>query len=206
MRSRMPVVVGALAAVGWAGVAAAQTAVVVEPLAPAFERFSLIYSPEIALQDTSFGSALNRAGRGDGIQNIGFEISSLTGWYTRYHVQIDFTHGYGANGVRLEPLAFGWALPLVRAPGFGLEIEPLLSLADGILLVTDDDNHGQNVTFLLGSGAEVQLNMTVGPFYAFLSPIGLEVRWLQITSGDRGSAYGGADPLWRLRIGVGVQY
>jgi hypothetical protein len=206
MRSRMPALLGVIAFAGWAGTAAAQQAVVVEPAVPAFERFSLIYSPEVALQDTSFGSAVNRAGRGNDIQNIGFEISSLTGWFTRYHAQIDFTHGYGANGIRLEPLAFGWALPLVRSPGFGLEVEPLLSLADGILLFTNDPDNGQNVTFLLGSGAEVQLNMIVGPFYAFLSPLGVEVRWLEVTSGTGGSAYGGADPLWRFRVGVGVQY
>ena len=117
-----------------------------------------------------------------------------------------FRSGYGANGVRLEPLGFGWAIPLVRAPGFGLEIEPLLSLADGILLFTNDDSNGSNVSFLLGSGAEIQLNMIIGPFYAFLSPIGLEVRWLEVTNGVDGSTWTGADAFWRFRVGIGVQY
>src|SRR5581483_1963499 len=160
----------ALALSTWAASAAAQQvvvepapaappapAVVVEPPPLDIERFSVIYSPEILLSDTAFDKALNKAGRGEGVHNIGFEISTLAGWFTRYHAQLDFIHGYGANGVRLEPLAFGWALPLVRTPGFGMEIEPLIALADGILLSTNDDRGDNNVTFMLGSGAEVQL-------------------------------------------------
>jgi hypothetical protein len=207
MKRWLPGMMAMFAMGAWAGPAVAQQAMVVEPPEPpVFERFSLIYSPEVALSDTSLGEAIHRIPHGADVQNIGFEVSSLTGWYTRYHAQIDFTHGYGANGIRLEPLAFGWAIPLVRAPGFGLEIEPLLSLADGLLLFTNDDNNGSNVTFLLGSGAEVQLNLLVGPFYAFLSPLGVEVRWLEVTSGNGGNAWGGADPFWRFRVGVGVQY
>jgi len=178
----------------------------VDPYPPGFERFSLIYSPEVALDDGSLGEAAHRVPNGATVQNIGFELSQLTGWYARYHVQLDFTSGYGANGIRFEPLAFGWALPLVRAPGFSLEFEPLLSLADGMLLLTHDDNNGSNVTFLLGSGAEVQLNMTVGPFYAFLSPLGVEIRWLEVTNGAGGAAWTGGDAFWRFRVGVGVQY
>jgi hypothetical protein len=207
MRCRLQGLMGILSMMAWASTAVAQQAVIVEPaVPPVYERFSLIYSPEVALSDTSLGEAVNRIPHGADVQNIGFEVSSLTGWFTRYHAQLDFTHGYGANGIRFEPLAFGWAIPLVRVPGFGLEIEPLLSLADGLLLFTNDDNRGSNVSFLLGSGAEVQLNMLVGPFYAFLSPIGVEVRWLEVTSGAGGSSWGGADPFWRFRVGVGVQY
>ncbi len=202
-------VVGILAVLGWAGAAAADVIVepaVVQPAPMGFERFSLIYSPEVALADSSFGQAAPRIPNGADVQNIGFEVSSLTGWLARYHAQLDFTHGYGANGIRLEPLGFGWALPLIRAPGFGREIEPLLALADGILLFSHDSNGASNASFFLGSGAEIQLNMIIGPFYAFLSPIGIEVRWLEVTSGAGGSAWTGADPFWRFRIGIGVQY
>ena len=178
--------------------------VVVGPAIP-LERLSLIYSPEVDLS-SSLGDSMRRIPNGADVQNIGLEISSLTGWYTRYHAQIDFTHGYGADGVRFEPLAFGLALPLVRGPGLQLEIEPLLSIFDGMLLFTHDDANNGNVTFLLGSGAEVQLNLGVGPFYAFLSPIGVELRWLEITNGEGGNNYEGADAFWRFRIGVGVQY
>jgi hypothetical protein len=178
----------------------------VEPYPPGFERFSVIYSPEVALQTGTLGEPANHFPNGADVQNIGFELSQLTGWLARYHAQLDFTHGYGANGIRFEPLGFGWALPLVRAPGFALEFEPLLSLADGMVLFSHDDSSNSNVSFLLGSGAEVQLNMVVGPFYAFLSPIGIEVRWLEVTSGAGGTGWVGADPFWRFRIGVGVQY
>jgi hypothetical protein len=178
----------------------------IEPGPPGWERFSLIYSPEVALEGGSLGEAAHRIPNGADVQNIGFELSQLTGWLTRYHAQLDFTHGYGANGIRFEPLAFGWALPLLRGRDFGLEFEPLLSLADGMVLFTHDDNNGSNVSFLLGSGAEIQLNMTVGPFYAFLSPLGIEVRWLEVTNGAGGNAWTGADAFWRFRVGVGVQY
>jgi hypothetical protein len=200
---------GILASATWANTAAADVVVepaVIEPYPPGFERFSLIYSPEVGLADGTLGEAANHLPNGATVQNIGFEISQLTGWLARYHAQLDFTSGYGANGVRLEPLGFGWALPLIRAPGFGLELEPLLSLADGILFFTHDDNNGSNVSFLLGSGAEIQLNMIIGPFYAFLSPIGIEVRWLEITNGVGGNTWTGADAFWRFRVGIGVQY
>lgn len=210
MRHTMRWVPVILTVMVWAGTAAAdvvvEPGVVGEPYPPAFERFSLIYSPEVALSNTSLGEAVHRVPQGADVQNIGFEVSSLTGWLARYHAQLDFTHGYGANGIRFEPLGFGWAIPLVRSPGFGLEIEPLLSLADGMFLFTNDDGGGSNVTFLLGSGAEVQLNMTIGPFYAFLSPLGIEVRWLEVTSGEGGNVWTGADPFWRFRVGIGVQY
>ncbi len=209
MRTWMQGALGLFAMLSWAGTAAADVVVepaVVEPYPPAFERFSLIYSPEVALADGSLGEDMRRLPNGADVQNIGFELSQLTGWLARYHVSLDFTHGYGANGIRFEPLGFGWALPLVRAPGFGLEIEPLLSLADGMILFSHDDSNASNVTFLLGSGAEIQLNMVIGPFYAFLSPLGIEARWLEVTNGTGGDTYTGADAFWRFRIGVGVQY
>jgi hypothetical protein len=178
----------------------------VEPAPLGWERFSVIYSPEVALADGSLGEATRHLPNGANVQNIGFELSQLTGWLARYHVQLDFTSGYGANGIRFEPLGFGWALPLIRGRDFGLELEPLLSLADGMVLFTHDDSNGSNVSFLLGSGAEIQLNMTVGPFYAFLSPIGVEVRWLEVTNGAGGATWTGGDPFWRFRAGIGIQY
>jgi hypothetical protein len=187
----------------WAGFARAQVAL--GPAVP-IDRFSLIYSPEVALANTSLGESIHRLPNGADVQNIGFELSTLTGWYSRYHAQIDYTHGYGADGIRFEPLAFGLALPVVQGPGLQLEIEPLLSLVDGMVLFTHDVDNAGNVTFLLGSGAEVQLNLGIGPFYAFLSPIGLELRWLEVTNGTGGKSYGGADVFWRFRVGVGVQY
>jgi hypothetical protein len=66
------------AALAWAGAAAGQTPTgAVEPLS--WERFSLIYSPEVALSNSSLGQALQQAAQGDGVHNIGFETSTQTG-------------------------------------------------------------------------------------------------------------------------------
>lgn len=171
-----------------------------------WNRFSLIYSPEIDLSNSSLGQALRQATQGAGLHNIGLETSTQTGWVARYHAQLDYTYGYGFSGVRLEPLGFGWALPLVRTRALSLEIEPLLSLADGLFLFTTDAANNSNVTFVLSAGAEVQANLVVGPIYVFASPVGIELRYLEVTSGAGGTTTTGADPLFRFRIGVGVQY
>jgi len=173
---------------------------------PGWERFSLIYSPELLLSNSSLGPALHQAAQGDGIHNIGIESSMQTGWFARYHAQLDYTYGDGFSGVRLEPLGFGWAFPLVRSRSVSFEIEPLVSLADMTLLFTHDNENNSNVTFLLGSSVEVQANLLLGPIYIFASPLGLELRYLKATSGEGGATTTGADPYYRFRVGIGVQY
>jgi hypothetical protein len=173
---------------------------------PAFSRFSLLYSPEVLFADPPLGRAINQAAQGGGIHNLGIEISQQTGWAARYHVQLDYTYGYGYSGVRLEPLGFGWAFPLIRTAATSLELEPLVSVADGLLLFSNDARNNGNATFLLSSGAEVQLNLVVSNFYVYASPVGIELRWLEALSGYNSTTYTGADWLWRFRIGAGFQY
>jgi hypothetical protein len=203
--------------------------VVVAPVAPAepplLSRFSLIYSPEVGLGNSGNGSLINggngangNGGRnigltvngqtnsGVGIHNIGVETSSATGFFARYHAALDYSYGYGYSGVRIEPLGFGWALPIVRTNDVSLEIEPLVSVADGTLLFSNDQNNNANVTFLMSSGAEVQANLVVGPLYLFASPVGVQLRWLEATSGSGSETIAGADWLWRFRMGIGFQY
>jgi hypothetical protein len=220
MHTKILSALGVGLAVAWSGAAAAQVIVetpppdappprvVVVPETFALDRLAFIYSPEIALSNSSLRQALNKAAAGDGVHNLGFEYSTQTGWVARYHAQLDFTSGYGLNGVRIEPLGVGWALPLIRGPGVGLEIEPLLSLADGLFLFSNQagSNGNGNVTFLLSSGAEVQVNLTLGAFYAFASPIGFELRYLEVTNGSGGTVTTGADAYWRFRVGIGFQY
>ncbi|MHB8420159.1 MAG: hypothetical protein ACYDCL_18960 [Myxococcales bacterium] len=170
------------------------------------ERYSLIYSPEVPLGGSTLGQAIGRAANGGGIHNLGLEISSKTGFVARYHAQLDYTYAGGLSGVRLEPLGFGWAVPLVRTESVGFEIEPLLSLADGLLLFTDDSSGNSNVTFLLGAGAEVQANLILGPFYLFASPLGIELRYLEVTSGAGQQVTAGAAVYYRFRVGLGVRY
>jgi hypothetical protein len=57
---------------------------------PGWDRFSLIYAPEVLLSNSSL-PAPNGSGKGMSpgttFQNIGLEISSRTGRYSRYHGQ-----------------------------------------------------------------------------------------------------------------------
>jgi hypothetical protein len=200
--------------------------VVVAPAqVPMLSRFSLIYSPEVSLGSSgnlsiinggngangngSHGTGLTVAAQnstGVGIHNIGLETSTPTGFFARYHATLDYSYGYGYSGVRIEPLGFGWAFPIVRTDSVSFEVEPLVSLVDGTLLFSNDQNNNANVTFLASSGAEVQANLTVGPIYFFASPVGMQLRWLEATTGDGGGTGTGADWLWRFRAGVGFQY
>jgi hypothetical protein len=179
---------------------------------PEWDRFSVIYSPEIALANVSLPapSATNPSqgiGAGTTFQNIGLEMSSLRAWpFGRYHAQIAYTNVNGISGVRLDPLGIGWAIPLTRGRSFGVEIEPILQLIDGVLLFTHDQAGGSNVTFFMSSGAALQVNFYSESFYCFVSPIGIELRYLEITSGAGGNVYGAADPYWRFRVGLGLQY
>jgi len=204
---RLPItgLVSAALVLALAGVAEAQAAPPDDGVLGG-HRLSLIYSPEVPLGAGSLGQAIHNAAGGAGIQNLGLEVSTRTGFVARYHAQLDYTYGDGLSGVRLEPLAFGWAVPLIHTDAVGLEVEPLLSLADGILLFTRDDAGNSNVTFLLGAGVEGQLNLVLGPVYLFASPLGLEVRYLAVTSGDGHVATTGADVYYRFRLGIGVRY
>jgi hypothetical protein len=112
----------------------------------------------------------------------------------------------GVSGVRLDPFGFGWAIPLVRGRDEGVELEPILSLLDGDLFFTTDQTGGSNVTLFLSSSASLQANFFVDSFYCFVSPIGIAVRYVEVTSGTGGKAIGGADPYWLFRLGVGIQY
>ncbi len=193
-------------ALAWAGSATADTDVPPPDEGMGWERFSVLYSPEVELSDTSLGPALQSALRGNGVQNFGLESSMQTGWLARYHAQLDYTYGYGFSGVRFEPLGFGWAFPIVRNREMRLEIEPLFSAADFLFLFSKDAANNANVTFLLSTGVEVQLNLTVGPFYVYASPLGLELRYLEVTTGSLGAITTGMDPFFRFRLGVGIQY
>jgi hypothetical protein len=183
---------------------------------PEGDRFSLIYSPEVGLANGSLpapngvhGDVLgirNGLGQGATFENIGLEISSLAGIFGRYHGQLAYTNVGGISGVRLDPLGVGWAFPIIRGNHFGIEIEPMISVVDGVLLFTDDQDGKSNVTFFLSSGAEVQFNFYVDAFYFFASPLGVEVRYLEATSGSGSNVYTGADPYWRFRVGIGLQY
>ena len=181
-----------------------------EPVAyPGWDRFSLIYSPEILLSHSSL-PALNggtqSTGPGTTEQNIGLELSSRTGRLMRYHGQLAYSNINGVSGISLNPFGFGWAIPLARGRNVGVELEPILSLLDASLFFTTDQTGGNNVSFLLGSGAALQANFFLDSFYAFVAPIGIEVRYLEVTSGTGGKATGGADPYWLFRLGVGIQY
>jgi hypothetical protein len=176
---------------------------------PEWDRFSVIYSPEISLSNSTLPAPNSTAGisMGTTIQNIGLEMSSFRGWpFGRYHAQIAYSNVNGVSGFRLDPLGIGWAVPLAWGRHSGVELEPVLMLVDAILFFTHDQAGGSNVTFFMSSGAELQMNLYADNFYCFVSPIGIELRYLEITSGAGGKAYGAADPYWRFRVGVGVQY
>jgi hypothetical protein len=177
---------------------------------PGWDRFSLVYAPEILLANSSLpalnGPGTSSWGAGTTYQNIGLELSSRTGWLMRYHGVLAYSNVNGISGISLNPFGFGWAIPLVHSRHFGVEIEPILSLLDASLFFTNDQTGGSNVTFLLGAGASLQANLYLDTFYAFASPVGIEVRYLEATTGTGGKATGGADPYWLFRVGVGVQY
>ena len=177
---------------------------------PGWDRFSLIYSPEIALSNGSLptpnGAGVKGITAGTTFQNIGLELTSRTGAYSRYHGELAYSNVKGDSGISLKPFGFGWAIPLLRGRDEGIELEPMISLLDGTLFFTDDQAGGSNITLFLSSGASLQANFYLDSFYCFASPIGIEVRYLEVTSGTGGKATGGADPYWLFRLGVGVQY
>jgi hypothetical protein len=201
----------AVAAVLWSAVSEARSAEVVvverEPYGE-WARFSLIYSPEIALANSSLPAPNSTRGMESGttFQNIGFEMSTVRGPFGRYHAQLAYTNVNGVSGIRLDPLGIGWAVPLAWGHRWVVELEPILSLIDGVLLFTNDPAGNANVTFYMSSGAELQLNVVSNNFYAYVAPIGIELRYLEITSGPGGNVYGAGDPFWRFRLGLGVQY
>ncbi len=207
MRLHAALVVGLGILCGGAIGARAEEVLVVEPY-PEWDRFSVIYSPEIALSNGSLPAPNSSKGitAGTTFENIGLEMSSLRGPFGRYHAQIAYTNVNGVSGIRLDPIGFGWAVPISRGRHFGVEIEPILSFVDGVLLFTDDKAGSPNVTFYMSSGASLQINAYSDSFYCFVSPIGIELRYLEITSGTGGNVYGGADPYWRFRVGLGLQY
>ncbi len=61
------------------------------------------------------------------------------------------------------------------------------------------------VGLFFSTGFGVQANLAYGPLYFFISPFGLEIRYLEFLT-DTGSFTGGADLNYRLRFGVGFQF
>jgi hypothetical protein len=171
-------------------------------------RISLIYSPEIPLVNGTFGQM-------DVLHSIGAELSVPTGGGVRYHLQLAYLTIDGLSGMRLEPLTFGFAIPLVVQGAFRLEIEPMISFVD--LAVLFNDESSGNAGFYVSSGVSAQVNLSYGPLYFFLSPIGFELRYFGdipqetsifgIGTGTFSqNAVGGPDLNYRLRVGIGFQY
>ena len=184
------------------------------PLNPHPSRISLIYSPEIPIVNGAFGQQ-------DVVHSIGAELSLPSGGGVRYHLQAAYLTVDGLSGLRLEPLTFGWAIPLVSQGRFRLEIEPMISFVDVAMLfnvaVLNTEQGSSNVGLYVSSGVSAQVNLAYGPLYVFLSPLGFELRYFGLvpqenylfgedlgTYGE--SAAGGADLDYRLRVGVGFQY
>jgi hypothetical protein len=169
-------------------------------------RLSLIYDPEIGLAE---GSEL---GLPDVIHAIGLELSVHAGGAVRYHLQFAYANVSGLSGIRLEPLTFGWVFPVLSQGDFRIEIEPTVSFVDFLLLFAN--NGTSNVVAFFGSGLGAQVNLSYGPVYFFLSPIGFELRYLGISSASSTGADGSSsnnvategDLGYRLRIGVGFQF
>ena len=70
--------------------------------------------------------------------------------------------------------------------------------------VLNEPNHDTNVLFNLSAGVAAQFNLGLGPLSLFLSPIGLELRYLSV-DGNGNVTTGGA-LAYRFRAGIGVQY
>jgi hypothetical protein len=173
---------------------------------PNRSRLSLIYDPEIGLAE---GSEL---GLPDVVHAIGVELSVPTGPTVRYHLQLAYANVSGLSGIRLEPLTFGWVFPVLSQGDFRIEIEPTVSFVDLLLLFAN--NGSSNVVALFGSGVGAQVNLSYGPVYFFISPVGFEVRYLGISSANSTAADGSTnnnvatevDLGYRLRFGVGYQF
>ncbi len=169
-------------------------------------RLSLIYDPEIGLVE---GSQL---GIPDVIHSIGIELSTHVGGAIRYHLQFAYANVDGVSGLRLDPLTFGWVVPLVSQGDFRLELEPTVSLVDFLIFFGNS-----NAVGLFSSGVGAQVNLAYGPVYFFISPIGFEVRYLGIAtqngtdvsgsgSSSSNNVQAEVDVGYRLRFGVGFQY
>ena len=166
---------------------------------PNLSRVSLIYAPEIPLVNGTFGQS-------DVAHSIGIELSIATGRSFRYQPQIAYVNVSGISGFRVDPLTFGWVYPLVAQGDFRLEIEPTISFVDFVALSgTDTMTSNSTVGLFFSSGFGVQANLTYGPLYFFISPFGLEIRFVEVLT-DSGAVNGGADLNYRLRFGIGFQF
>jgi hypothetical protein len=165
-------------------------------------RISLIYDPEIPLTNGTLAAQ-------DIVHSIGVELSLPTGRSVRYHLQIAYVNtnitGGNVSGFRIDPLTFGWVFPLVVQGDFRLEVEPTVSFLDfAALFPPSNGNFNTSAAVFFSSGVGAQLNLGYGPLYAFVSPLGLEFRYLAIDGS--GNVTGGADLAYRLRFGLGFQY
>jgi hypothetical protein len=172
------------------------------PISPS--RISLIYDPEIPLTTGANLSLTEPA------HSIGFELSVPSGRSVRYHVQLAYVAFDGVSGIRLDPLTFGYVIPLITQREFRLEIEPTISFLDAILFFTQNGS-GDEALFL-SSGIGAQVNLSFGPLYVFVSPVGLEIRYFGLVPEQNDdlswseNAVSGAELTYRIRVGVGLQF
>ncbi len=125
---------------------------------------------------------------------FGIEVAPSLG-ALRWHASIAFQNLNGSNGVRIDLLAFGLPLELFKFnDGRGhLELEPILAFPVEVVAAPELYSDVE---------ARIAVNLVMGRLYASATVVGIEARWLAITS----YSTVGFGCEWPLRGGLGVQF
>lgn len=161
---------------------------------PPPSRFAIIFQPNFPLT----GSALKFNST---LVNFGADLSVPIGYNgARYHLGLMYTTVGDLFGGRLEPLQFGWSIPLYKQDALSIEVEPQVSFPEVQFLAGAGD-----AAFFFGPGADVQVTATWQRFFFLLQPVGADVRIFGVEL-NRGHSNFDAAFEYRLRFGAGIQF
>jgi len=161
-------------------------------------RIGLVYVPHFPLNT---GNALSF---GLPQHNIGAEFSFGKSYF-RYHLTIAYSVISGSTaslqGVRIEPLTFGVAVPVHRKDTFRIEIEPTFALLNLNFMGLSGVRGGGGGFGAVSAGADVRVNLVFNHFFLGLSPLGFDLRWFAA-----GALIAGVESGADASLGAAVEY
>jgi hypothetical protein len=192
---------------------------------------TLTYEPAVLATKGWFGNIPPNSAETFGVtmHNVGVDLS-VGGGQFRYHFRLSYTDfvqtagesaeglsetvSISANGTRIDPLEFGWAIPVLRSGGWGVEVEPMISLLETFFVSAPSEESGGGTTgttstlLLLGAGFGVGVNVDFGMFHAVLKPINFDIVYfeddLNPPAGATSTSLSGANLMYRFGIGLGI--
>lgn len=167
-------------------------------------RIGLVYIPHIPVNSSDLSLDTPQ-------HNIGVEFAFGKSYF-RYHLTVAYStvpiSGVSVQGVRLEPVTFGVAIPVHRKEGFRVEVEPTFALLNFNVLGISGTRGGSGALAAISSGVDVRLNFAFGHFFVAASPLGFDLRWIAAIGADNFGADGGVGAAvdYRPRIFVGGEF